>query len=72
MRDWGAEIEYQVIDDDSQPTIVATTRGEIFTQLVLHEVHHRAQAMSLLRQLGVAAEDLDGNTLTYRRRKVCE
>ncbi len=35
------------------------TRGDIATQLLLHEVHHRAQAMAMLRHLGVAAEDLD-------------
>jgi uncharacterized damage-inducible protein DinB len=42
--------------------------ADIFTQLVLHEVHHRAQAMNMLRQLGIAAEDIDYNTLMYRRR----
>jgi uncharacterized damage-inducible protein DinB len=69
VRDWKTDIEYRVTDDDGQPTIVTTTRGDIFTQLVLHEVHHRAQAMSMLRHLGVAAEDLDYNALMFRRRR---
>ncbi len=39
-------------------TLVATKR-DIATQLLLHEVHHRAQAMAMLRHLDVAAQDLD-------------
>lgn len=35
------------------------TRGEAATQMLLHEVHHRAQAMAMLRQLGVEAQNLD-------------
>ncbi|MGQ0549944.1 MAG: DinB family protein [Armatimonadota bacterium] len=27
--------------------------------MLLHEVHHRAQAMAMLRQLGVEAQNLD-------------
>jgi uncharacterized damage-inducible protein DinB len=50
--------------------IVTTTRGDIVAQLVLNEVHHRAQAMSMLRQLGVAAEDLDYSVMMYQIRKV--
>jgi uncharacterized damage-inducible protein DinB len=72
VRNWRADLEYRVTDDDGQPTIVTTTRGDIFTQLVLHEVHHRAQAMSMLRHLGVAAEDLDYNALMFRRRRAQE
>ncbi len=34
-------------------------RGDVATQLLLHEVHHRAQAMAMLRHLGVGAQDLD-------------
>ncbi len=39
--------------------ILTATRRDIATQLLLHEVHHRAQAMTMLRHLGVAAQDLD-------------
>ncbi|RJP36027.1 MAG: DUF664 domain-containing protein [Phycisphaerales bacterium] len=69
VRDWKAEIEYRVTDDDGRPMLVTATRGDVFTQLVLHKVHHRAQAMSTLRHLGIAAADLDFNALTFRRRR---
>lgn len=39
--------------------VLTATRGGIATQLLLHEVHHRAQAMAMLRHLGVEAQDLD-------------
>ena len=68
IRSWSTEVEYQITNDDGKPEIITASRTDIFTQLVLHEVHHRAQAMSMLRQLGVAAEDIDYNTLMYRRR----
>jgi uncharacterized damage-inducible protein DinB len=32
-------------------------------------VHHRAQAMNILRQLGVALEDIDYNALMFQRRE---
>jgi len=43
VRDWDADLEYRIIDDDGRPQIVTASPAEIFTQLVLHEVHHRAQ-----------------------------
>ena len=67
VRDWTAEIEYTV-DGDAGPLIVTTSPADIFTQLALHEVHHRAQAMAMLRQLGVPLEDLDFNAMMDRRR----
>lgn len=67
VRDWNADLEYRVINDDGRPEIVTASAADIFTQLVLHEVHHRAQALNMLRHLGVAAEDLDFNTF-YKRR----
>lgn len=39
--------------------ILRATKRTIATQLLLHEVHHRAQAMTMLRHLGVGAQDLD-------------
>ncbi len=68
VRDWTAPIEYEVTTDAGQREIVTASAGDLFTQLVLHEVHHRAQAMNMLRQLGVGLEDLDFNALMYRRR----
>jgi len=68
VRNWEAELEYRIVNDSGKPEIITASSEDIFTQLVLHEVHHRAQAMSMLRQLGIAAEDIDYNTLTYKRR----
>jgi len=68
VRDWKKELEYQVTDDDGREIIVTASASDIFTQLVLHEVHHRAQAMNMLRQLGVKVEDIDYNALMYKRR----
>jgi uncharacterized damage-inducible protein DinB len=34
-------------------------RVDLATQLLMHEVHHRAQAMAMLRQFGIEAQDLD-------------
>ncbi|MEZ6235249.1 MAG: DinB family protein [Phycisphaerales bacterium] len=67
-RDWDATLEYQVTDDDGVRIVVTATPRDIATQLVLHEVHHRAQAMNMLRQMGVKAEDLDYNLMVYGRR----
>ncbi len=67
MRDWSTDLEYRV-DGDQGARIIAASPSDIFTQLVLHEVHHRAQAMNMLRQLGIAAEDIDFNTMMYKRR----
>ena len=68
IRDWSTELEYQVTDDSGCRLIINASPSDIFTQLVLHEVHHRAQAMNMLRQLGVPASDLDYNALMYKRR----
>lgn len=41
-------------------TVVYTAaQGDLAAQLLLHEVHHRAQAMAMLRQFGVEAQDVD-------------
>ena len=69
VRDWSVDLEYRVTEDDGRPVIVTASAADIFTQLVLHEVHHRAQAMNMLRHLDVTAEDLDFNTFMYVRRE---
>jgi len=46
---------------------VRTTAGGIAGQLLFHEVHHRAQVMAMLRQAGVAAENLDYSVLLFER-----
>jgi uncharacterized damage-inducible protein DinB len=74
VRDWSAEFEYRIVNDDGRPEIVTASAADIFTQLVLHEVHHRAQAMNMLRQLGVKVGevDIDFNAMMYKRRPAPE
>lgn len=67
---WGEMITYMAQRDDGKRVEVSATKGDIFTQLVLHEVHHRAQAMNILRQLGVKVEDIDYNAMMYTRREL--
>jgi uncharacterized damage-inducible protein DinB len=49
------------------PMRTRTTAGGIAGQLLFHEVHHRAQVMAMLRQVGVAAENLDYSRLMWER-----
>ncbi len=67
VRDWTADLEYRVTTDDDRAEIVTASAADLFTQLVLHEVHHRAQVMNMLRRLSVPVEDLDFNTFFKRR-----
>lgn len=69
VRDWAKELEYRVTRD-GRTLLITATAGDIFTQLAFHEIHHRAQAMNMLRQLGVQAEDIDYNALMFKRREV--
>jgi uncharacterized damage-inducible protein DinB len=59
VTDWHVE----VIADLARPGRPAVqrraTRAQVATQLLLHEVHHRAQVMAMLRQWGIEAHTLD-------------
>ena len=71
VREWDAPIQYLAMLDDGEPGPARTVTGtasDIFTQLATHEVHHRAQVMGMLRQLGAPVEDLDFSALMYARR----
>ena len=70
VRDWDEPIEYRETCDDGRRIIVTPTAADIVTQLALHEVHHRAQAMHILTRLGVGVGDIDYNLLMYQRREV--
>jgi uncharacterized damage-inducible protein DinB len=66
-RDWSRPVEY-VFRPLNRPAIqIRTTAGGIATQMICHEVHHRAQVMALLRQFGIAAENLDYSALMVQR-----
>jgi hypothetical protein len=49
------------------PIRVRTVAGGIAGQLLFHEIHHRAQVLAMLRQAGVAAENLDYSLLMEER-----
>jgi uncharacterized damage-inducible protein DinB len=58
ITDWSRSVTARVTLPDKHLVLTAT-KADIATQLLLHEVHHRAQAMAMLRQLGLGAQDLD-------------
>lgn len=70
MRDWDAAFDFKPATPPGEPAMIYTVSPmDIFIQLVLHEVHHRAQVMAMLRQLGKPIkDDLDFNALMYKRR----
>jgi uncharacterized damage-inducible protein DinB len=71
-RDWSRKITYLSFPDDTRNNKrfhITATAGDFFTQLALHEVHHRAQAMAMLRDVGRPVQDIDYNDLMYERRE---
>lgn len=64
ISDWARPIEYSYVDEGERVDI-RTTTGGVAAQLLFHEIHHRSQAMAMLRQLGVPAQDLDYSFLMY-------
>ncbi len=56
--DWDRTVTCRLILPDKTLRLTAT-KADIATQLLTHEVHHRAQAMAMLRQLGIEAQNLD-------------
>lgn len=72
VDNWQEVLEFQVTAPDKRRLAITASRADVFAQLVLHEVHHRAQAMNILRQLGVPVEELDYNALMYTERDITE
>lgn len=67
-RDWGRRVGWLGFpNEQGQRFHVSASAGGLFTQLALHEVHHRAQAMAMLRGLGRVVEDLDFGMMTFER-----
>ncbi|MDZ4753759.1 MAG: DinB family protein [Phycisphaerae bacterium] len=71
-RDWTRTIAWDSFPDDAgRRSHITATVGDLLAQLVLHEVHHRAQVMAMLRGLGdgvAPLQDIDYNDLMYERR----
>jgi uncharacterized damage-inducible protein DinB len=69
---WNRKITWLSFPDDTaggKRYNITATAGDLVTQLALHEVHHRAQVMAMLRQLGRPLEDLDYNALMFHRQQ---
>lgn len=45
---------------------IKTTAGSVATQLLFHEVHHRAQVMAMLRHTGTPLQGLDYSILKWQ------
>ena len=69
IRDWDTPLEYRAFPQGPNAPAVRsrTTRGGIAAQLLFHEVHHRSQIMTMLKQLGVQAQNLDYGVLMFDR-----
>lgn len=63
--DWDREVTSRLLRD-AGPVLLTATKRDIALQILFHEVHHRAQAMAMLRQLGVDAQNLDYIRFTQR------
>jgi uncharacterized damage-inducible protein DinB len=79
--DWSRTITWLSFPDDTRGNKrfrITCTAGDLITQLALHEVHHRAQILAMLRELAAAdsnvkpVEDLDYNALMYQRVEATE
>jgi uncharacterized damage-inducible protein DinB len=44
---------------DSKGSLFSATLGEMITQSVVHSIHHRSQAVNMLRRLGAGLVELD-------------
>ncbi|HET7263458.1 MAG TPA: DinB family protein [bacterium] len=71
LGDPSRTIEY-VSRNFTPPRRTRTTAGGLAGQLLFHEVHHRAQVMTMLRLAGVPAQDLDYSRLMWDRTSVNE
>ncbi len=68
-RDWNRPITWLSLPDEQGRRFhIAAAAGDLLSQLALHEVHHRAQIMAMLRELGRPLEDLDYNALMFERK----
>ena len=65
-RDWSRPMETLARRGDGTLIRVGFTPETLAFQLFYHEVHHRAQVMAMLRQLGIAAEGLDFNRYAFQ------
>ena len=68
LGDPGRAVEFTSrLGAGAKPMRTRATASGIAGQMLFHEVHHRAQVMAMLRQAGVAAENLDYSVLMFER-----
>jgi uncharacterized damage-inducible protein DinB len=67
---WDNPQEYTYTNDDRVRMVSTATPAGQFIQLFQHEVHHRAQAINMLKHLGHTLGDVDFNSLMFTRRPV--
>jgi uncharacterized damage-inducible protein DinB len=72
--DWERRIEDVYVGriPGRKPMRIVTTPERIAFQMFYHEVHHRAQVMAMLRQLGRPVENLDFSRWAYQRTELEE
>lgn len=66
-RDWNRNIVYELTDDNGRRVRATCSAADLITQLALHEMHHRAQVLNMLRRMGVTVEDIDFNAMMFER-----
>jgi uncharacterized damage-inducible protein DinB len=63
-RDWSTELTCTTIFE-GRDYVYRASPADCFTQLAFHEIHHRTQALHMLRRLGVETGEIDYNTLMF-------
>jgi uncharacterized damage-inducible protein DinB len=67
VSNWTDPVEFRLTLPNQPVVRIRTTKGGVASQLLFHEIHHRAQIMSMLRQHGIAAQNLDFSATMYHR-----
>ena len=71
VPDWNQQREWRAVGlPPGKALLVSGTPADIVAQFFFHEVHHRAQVMAMLRQFGIAAQNLDYSGLMFTQREV--
>jgi uncharacterized damage-inducible protein DinB len=71
-HNWNRDITWLSFPDDTRNNRrfhIRCTAGDLITQLALHEMHHRAQVMAMLREAGRPVQDIDYNDMMFERRE---
>jgi uncharacterized damage-inducible protein DinB len=66
VSDWSTPMVCETLWE-GKPYFYRASRSDFFAQLVIHEAHHRAQVMHMLKRLGIDTGEIDYNTLMWER-----